>query len=274
MFHAANLRSPLSSLLKIHKFSNYKMMKRITTLLFLGLFTSFWVSCDIFKPDEQPTGATELEITQLYTFPQSPAVMNIANSVQSDLPLKFKFKDNPQDGEAAFIADNKFVKYTPGVALSSGNDEFDIEIYDDSNRLLATGTFQVSVLEPGNVNPNLKVAFYDHYEVQPGSTLRVDLLKNDAIGYLPYTGSASVDMTYIQNAEPTNIHIFSENRQERAILTYTPPDGFTGRVEFIYELCYGWADKCPNGPFRTNCGPYTEVCDYYFTALVSIDVVE
>lgn len=149
-----------------------------------------------------------------------------------------------------------FVKYT----LEEFAPEFvDIELSDGS--ILQMNSVEIRPLTDSDC---VDSGFSDHYQVAAGEELVVDLTENDAFCEFVDSGSRGATVIPVMNDEGVLISVFPGG----ATMTYTSPEGFTGTVEFIYEICFGLSQNAIDGH---EFNP--DECEFYYTALATIDVI-
>ena len=153
-----------------------------------------------------------------------------------------------------------FLKYE----MSGTEVEFiDVEVMKDG-RLLGSGQVQVQLVDEDDC---VNSSFSDNHVVSQGESLEVDLLANDSFCNFVRPGSAGVRVVDVtDNTDGVLISITTNS----AVLTYTPPEGFTGNVQFIYELCYGFDD---DRTFEAVLENPINNCSFYYVALTTIEVI-
>ncbi len=214
------------------------------------------VACDKITEDAPLPEVSHPSV--VYTRDNGKAIMGFFGDFDRD-----DIVISSNSSRAAQIANLPYVEYTPDSDSPMTTETIQVEL-QNQNRVVGRADISVvSVTDSDCVNS----AFSDYHVITQDSTLVVDLMQNDAFCDFTYTSNGGVNMIEINNAEEVLISISSL----MSTLTYTPPEGFSGTVEFIYELCYGFDSSLPSQYHWKNP---VERCQYYYTALATIVVLD
>lgn len=242
-------------------------------LLVFLTFTGLWYSCDNVGEDELTVPD---EISTVLEFSAS---INATNDLPGILDLnkmrnhadfsQFDILANPENGVVSFTDDESKLIYVPNESFENGEDGFIITALNENSEVFLQNAVKVIVKPDDNDGngsggePTVDVFTFAQMSTKD-SILVVDLLDNDVFKDMPYQGSRAVNIIDIANIDGLNISVFSSpNRSgEEAWLTYSPPHGFTGDVEFIYELCFGWSSSGCDGGSLFDCADLSTVCNY------------
>lgn len=246
-------------------------MKNLLTLRTAHLFLagSLITACDIVKDDITPN---EL-VSKGYTFVEKPAVINLS-SVAGGQEVDIIGTVTPVFGNFTTLTSadgNKFLVYTPDVSFKGQREDLIIDLVNrkDGNSF-GRLRWDVGSLDNGRDKCGSASGIYDYAQIAPGESITIDLLDNDIFCDISYNGG-TIGGYDIQNSEP--VHLFL-GPGKRADLTYTAPEGFTGKVLFVYDLGINWKvypDGIDHEEILADPHKYLEA---FTTALVEIDVVE
>lgn len=238
-------------------------MKSITLnpLLTLFICTLFFASCDNIEEDVvTPTintpsfdGLPE----EIYTKGKLPAVFYIPTIAEDE-----RIELTSSTGTAELVDGTPFVRYTPDAGTSQVEDILQVNLLDANNEVKASGTVKaVAVTDDDCVNS----AFTDHHIISSDSTLVVDILQNDAFCDWEYTGNVAAANYPLTETDGVILAVSSRSAE----IKYTPTPGFTGVIEFIYVLCFDFAEGVTDD---NKIEP--EECGWFYTSLARIEVVE
>lgn len=219
-------------------------------LLFIPLIALF--SCDKIKEDVLP----EINVQPvIYAKSGGESLVALYGDFDRD-----QIQVTTNSDRATQIGEAPFVSYQLDNASNISNEIVQLEVRQ-GNKVVGNASVEVRQVNEGDC---FNGAFSDSYVVNAGEELRVNLLENDAFCDFVDTGSRGVSVFAIANTENVLVAV----APNEASLTYTSPEGFTGTVEFIYELCFGL-----NGdPWAEGSNPI-DICTYYYTALATIEVI-
>lgn len=233
----------------------------------IATITPFVMSCDDIGDDRSTVPIASFTIVNSsleedgswFSLNDSRVLLPIHGDFKNGEISVVSTSDNLKLVETETVHDNViFVEYK---ADDVAGKTLDYQVSLD-NQLVLDETIEIKGLT--SVSDCSGAQLGDKFEVSEGGELLVDLLDNEVFCNID-VGSAGVRVTSISNTEGVHIAISSSS----ALLTYSPPDGFSGRAAFIYELCYGivgeedlWTDA-----------NVLDRCQYFYSALVTIDVV-
>ncbi len=223
-------------------------MRKLVLLPLIAFF-----ACDKVTEDTLPEVSVQ---PVLYARPGGSAIVALYGQFERD-----DIEVVTNSDRAAQIGRIPYVLYDAEGLDADASDYLEFQI-KNGEKLLGNASMDVQTVgESGCVNS----AFSDNYVVEAGGSLAVNLLENDAFCDFSYTGTGGVRVVDVASAEGVLLSITASSAE----LTYTAPEGFTGTVEFIYELCFGFGNADPWGPE----GNPIDNCRYYYTALATIEVI-
>lgn len=194
------------SLKKINSFSIHR------SFIFLFLAASILIaSCE--KEDEIPTQV-------VYGKSDSPIVFNL-KVIDPSISSKNIEIRGLQFGNSRLAANNSYIIYEPGV----GFEHDELEVLENGNPIIRVIFFSA------DLNPDCNIY---------GRSYKMEFKKNDPVGsqlvYVDFCDKKtpigrSVSVTALQPID--GFTVFGGNAVQ---ISFTPPAGFTGYGEFIYEV--------------------------------------
>jgi hypothetical protein len=236
-------------------------LKQLPLVVVLAAFTA---SCDIVNKDVKPR---EIKATA-YTFAGKPAVINL-NAFAGGEDLRATGEAKPTFGKIESLLKNKYLLYTPDQSFKGNKEDVSINLTNSEGE--TAGILNVTITSLDGSSSCSTSGIFDYAEIKMGSTIVVDLLDNDVFCGVGYNGGFLREQ-HIQNSENVNLSL---GPGRVAKLTFTPPVGFTGKVQFIYDLGINWLNPSdvPPSDEELLSNP-TKYVERVATALVEINVVE
>ncbi|MEP5610631.1 MAG: hypothetical protein ABJP45_00205 [Cyclobacteriaceae bacterium] len=233
-------------------------VKAITLLLIIGF------GCDQVKDDSFTPVSIDYEAIRYTRADESIIIPVYGDFAANDLSIVSNSDQLTKIEALVDLNGVLFVKYSPD---EDPTDFIELEIIQN-NAKIASGSLEIRSLGSDDC---VNSGFSDHYTIGENETLEVDLTKNDAFCGFFDSGSRAINEVPIANSDGVLIAATPGT----ATLSYTPPSGFTGKVEFIYEICFGWSEVLGNseeaGQEIFKNGPKN--CQFYYSALATIDVI-
>lgn len=240
-----------------------------TTILFAIVILSVFTQCDIAQKDQRPVTLKEENLNYL-TVSQLPTIIRLEEGIKISSASNVEIETTANKGSLEFISDGKFLKYTPNSDFTTGSDEFVLKVNDASADFTKKSSIKITMLQRTGCGQG---GVFSYAKIKAGESLVVDLLANDL--FCDWNGkgnSIGIREIPIQNFEGAEIRGSTSGvtgtGKPSIMLHYTPPNGFTGKVEFTYEICIDFADE-QNHP--SNWGQND--CGYFISSLATIEVV-
>ncbi|MFZ1807353.1 MAG: hypothetical protein WAU36_09040 [Cyclobacteriaceae bacterium] len=237
-----------------------------TLLLLIGTLVT---ACDIVKDDVTPN---EL-VTQASTYAEKPTVINLS-SLAGGEEIDISGTVTPVFGDFTTLADkdgNKFLVYTPNASFKGQKEDLKIDLVNKNDGLsFARLRWDVGSLDNGGDTCGSASGIYDYAQIAPGESITIDLLDNDIFCDISYNGGI-IGGHDIQNSESVDLFL---GPGKRADLKYTAPEGFTGKVLFVYDLGINWKIDTHGVDHKEILADPYKYLEAFTTALVEINVVE
>ncbi len=230
------------------------------------------INCDIQNDDVKPE-LQDFGTFDIYTVKDSETVADLQALLGENYSENIELSVSPTAGNAEILCDNQFLQYTPSGALQ--NDQAVLSVSNDESQTIGYATLNVNPKE-GNCTFGGQS---DHIVIELGETGTLNLTENDGICFNAEIGGSVAIFDWTCDSEEFEFwDIIDASRDpdtDDLILAITPTS--TGRFQFIYSVCYGLAGGVGlgGGTLSSEDLPHkaSEVCDFYGTALVTIDVV-
>ncbi len=232
----------------------------------------FLFSCDIQNDDVKPE-IQDFGTFDIYTVEDSETIADLEALLGENYSENIELSVSPTAGNAEILCDNQFLQYTPTGALQS--DQTVISVVNDVSETIGFATL--------NVNPKNDGCTFggqsDYITIKLGETGTLNITENDGICFNEELGGSVAIFDWTCNSEEFEfwdiIDVSRDSDTEDHILAITPIT--TGRLQFIYSVCYGLAGSAGKngGTLSSSDLPHraSEVCDFYGTGLVTIDVI-
>ena len=208
------------------------------TLLIIAAFSA----CDQVNEDSLPTPGNTSDLVlfniTLSASQQQPGALDLGSFIDFDKSAKLDISQEPDLGIVSIQGESLI--YVPNENTPNTIDQFVFNALDNEDNVVSKTSIEVNVQSDSSLSCDNDVFSLGTMSVSTDSIFVVNLLDNTVVCDLALIGSRAINFHEIANTEGVNIHVSPNGDKESAWLTYIPPSGFTGEVEFAYELCWGF----------------------------------